>query len=396
MDINENQKAVPKSLRVTLNADMLWDSKDFSEQRQALRSKVAQMLGEVSTSPLHSRIVIGETDSTPDRCITVEAIQSALKKTRFFNEYGRNNIVLKEGTFDCGSNQETCDIFYPFIEKILLYFKDSCHDEWFKGDRDSGILTINRGIQGIIRVTDDVVFMLVEKGMIYPKNQEVEDMFDLIKYYLKPLADYLNSLTNSQRKDLRGYFGGGADTRFWRAFQKSIADIRPDFNPVGLGEYWQNESREFNDETKSMIYEVESKIKEVISDKLIDYFGESWLIKGVPKNIYTRAKVAADEAQYDNISSDGEELDNSIWDFVNLGDCKSIILHGRNWSLFFEGLLVRPEEENLSGGKDPKTDWILRLNTILNKLAREQYSVPLEDYTYVKSIYEWITEILII
>lgn len=70
MDINENQKAVPKSLRVTLNADMLWESPDFSEQRQALRSKIAQMLGEESTSPLNSRIVIGENESTPTRCIS--------------------------------------------------------------------------------------------------------------------------------------------------------------------------------------------------------------------------------------------------------------------------------------------------------------------------------------
>lgn len=54
MDINENQKAVPKSLRVTLNADMLWESKDPNERRQALRSKIAQMLGEEPTSPLLS------------------------------------------------------------------------------------------------------------------------------------------------------------------------------------------------------------------------------------------------------------------------------------------------------------------------------------------------------
>lgn len=95
MDINENQKAVPKSLRVTLNADMLWESADLGEQRQALRSKIAQMLGEEPTSPLHARVVIGENESTPERCITVEAIQSALKKCNFFNAYGKKNVLRK-------------------------------------------------------------------------------------------------------------------------------------------------------------------------------------------------------------------------------------------------------------------------------------------------------------
>ena len=326
MDINENQKAVPKSLRVTLNADMLWESPDFSEQRQALRSKIAQMLGEESTSPLNSRIVIGENESTPTRCITVEAIQSALKKCKFFDSYGKKNVLQKEGTFDCKDNQETCDLFYPFIEKCLLYIRETCLDEWDKGDQDSGMLTMNRGIQAVIRVIDDVVNMLVEKGMIQPKTQALDDMFGLIQYYLKPLTDYINNLNAEQRKDLRGYFGGGADTRFWRAYQKAIADMRPDFVPDGLEEFWQNETKIYNEETKSMLREIESKVKLLISERLGEYFGDSWLIKGLPKNIYTRAKGEADEAMYVHVSSTGEEIDIPIWDYVTLPECKQITM----------------------------------------------------------------------
>lgn len=51
MDINEHQKAVPKTLRVTLDADTLWVSDDYNERRKALRSKLAQMLGERISSP---------------------------------------------------------------------------------------------------------------------------------------------------------------------------------------------------------------------------------------------------------------------------------------------------------------------------------------------------------
>lgn len=395
MDINENQKAVPKSLRVTLNADMLWESPDLSEQRQALRSKIAQMLGEESTSPLQSRVVIGENESTPDRCITVEAIQSALKKTRFFDTYGKKNSLQKEGTFDCRDNQETCDLFYPFIEKCLLYIHESCLQEWERGDRDSGMLTMNRGMQAVIRVIDDIVNMLVEKGMIYPKSQALDDMFGLIQYYLKPLTDYVNVLTPEQRKDLRGYFGGGADTRFWRAYQKAVADARPDFKPEGLDEFWQNETKVYNEETKTMLYEIESKMKDIISGRLEEYFGDSWLIKGLPKNIYTKAKNEADEAIYEHISNDGDEMDIPIWNYVTLAECKPIILNGKNWSLFFEDTFVRPEEVNLVGGKERKTDWILRLCTIMNKLLKESYSVPVDEYSYVQGIHEWIMSILV-
>lgn len=395
MDINENQKAVPKSLRVTLNADMLWESPDLGEQRQALRSKIAQMLGEESTSPLNSRIIIGENESTPTRCITVESLQAALKKCRFFDSYGKKNALQKEGTFDCKDNQETCDLFYPFIEKCLLYIRETCLEEWDKGDSDNGMLTMNRGIQAVVRVIDDVVNMLVEKGMINPKTQALDDMFGLIKYYLKPLTDYINNLNIEQRKDLRGYFGGGADTRFWRAYQKAIADMRPDFTPEGLEEFWQNETKMYNDETVSMIQEIVTKVKLLISERLKDYFGESWLIKGLPKSIYTRAKGEADEAVYIHVTNTGEEIDIPIWDYVTLSECKQIILNGKNWSLFFEDTFVRPEEANITGGKDAKTDWLLRVNSIANKLAKESYGVPVDEYSYVKSVYDWLMGILI-
>lgn len=395
MDINENQKAVPKSLRVTLNADMLWESPDFGEQRQALRSKIAQMLGEEATSPLNSRIVIGENESTLTRCITVEALQLALKKCRFFDSYGKRNALQKDGTFDCKDNQETCDLFYPFIEKCLLYIRESCLDEWDKGDRDSGMLTMNRGIQAVIRIIDDIVNMLVEKGMIHPKTQELDDMFDLIKYYLKPLTDYINNLTLDQRKNLRGYFGGGADTRFWRAYQKAIADMRPDFTPEGLEDFWQNETKIYNEETQDMLSEIVSKVKLLISERLGEYFGDSWLIKGLPKNIYTRAKSEADEAMYVHVSNTGEEIDIPIWDYVTLPECKQIILNGKNWSLFFEDTFVRPEESNITGGKDVKTDWLLKINSISNKLAKESYSVPVDEYSYVKNVYDWLMGILV-
>ena len=55
MQINENQKAVPKNLRNTLNADLLWTSPNLDEQSRALRLRIAQYFGEQKTSPLFGR-----------------------------------------------------------------------------------------------------------------------------------------------------------------------------------------------------------------------------------------------------------------------------------------------------------------------------------------------------
>ena len=185
------------------------------------------------------------------------------------------------------------------------------------------MLTINRGIHGVIRVIDDIVNMLVEKEMINPKTQEVEDMFGLISYYLKPLTTYISVLEAEQRKEIKKVFGGGGDIRFWRAYQKAIAEARPDFKPDGLDEYWLNEAKTFNDTTRIMIGEIENKIKTIISDNLEDYFGDAWLVKGLPRNIYTKAKKMADDRTYDLLFNN-DDAD----DIKSMGFCSAVRLPG--------------------------------------------------------------------
>lgn len=394
MDINENQKSVPKTLRVTLNADMLWESIDYNERRQALRSKVAQMLGEENTSPLLGRVVVGENESSPTRCITVEAIQAALKKCHFFTQFGKKSTIVADGTFDLGDDlQETCDLFYPFLEECLRYVKASTESEWAKGDTNSGILTINRGIQALIRVINDIVDILIDQKTIDPKTMKTEKVFAEVQYYLDPLINYLNDITPEQRKNLRGFFGGGADTRFWRTFQKAIADTRDDFNPEGLQDYWLNQAKTFNDESMKYLREIETIAKERIKKELERSKGENWLITGLPKSVYSRAKKEADDQNYDIIANGSNGGQVTIWDCVTLAECQAVVVYGKNWSELFEKIFTRPLDVKLAGGKDKKTEWFSRLNTINNKLSKASYSVTTDEYTFIKEIFDWLKNI---
>ena len=392
MDINENQKAVPKTLRVTLNADMLWDSSDYNERRQALRSKIAQMFGEEDTSPLLGRVVIGEDEKSLIKCITVEAIQSALKKCDFLTQYGKKNSILHDGSFDVGSNQGTCDLLYPFLEGCLRYIKDNAVDEWERGDSNDGMLTMNRGIQAIIRVINDIVNMLIERKEVSPKLQKTDEIVKQVVFYLDPLIEYLNTLTSKDRKDLRGYFGGGADTRFWRAFQREIARQRPEFQPEGLSEYWENEAKTYNADSITYLREIEVRIKSIIEEKLSMYYGDNWEIKGLPKTIYKHAKGLADERNYDSISSgDGASMV-SIWDCVSLKECKEIVTIGSHWTELFESVLTRPEEIKIAGGKAAKTKWIEQIEVLQNKLNMPSFSVTSSDFDFIRAVYGWLVK----
>lgn len=386
MDINENQKSVSKTLRITLNSDMLWDSPNQNERRDAIRSKIAQMCGEEQSSPLLGRVVIGEDEKNNIKCITIQAIQLALQKCSFFSTFAKNNTIATNGSFDVGDNQATIDRFYPFLEGCFKTVKNECETEWSLGEQ--GILTINRGIQGIIRIINDVVNLLIAQNKLFPLTQDIDDIINEVEYYMSPLLNHINKLTEEQRIELKSFYGGGAENKYLRYFQKVIHDSLTDFNPEGLEEYIENTTKEYNATSKEYIYAIEEKLKDVIAESLQEYYGDKWLIKGLPKTTYKEAEKAASDKNYELLSND-EESDIEPWDCISLSDCKDIVVYSHNWSEIFESIITRPEDLILST-KEQKTEWISTISKEQNKLSKSTYSVPKSSFELKSNIYAWL------
>lgn len=386
MDINENQKSVSKTLRITLNSDMLWDSPNQNERRDAIRSKIAQMCGEEQSSPLLGRVVIGEDEKNNIKCITIQAIQLALQKCDFFTSFSKNNTVVSNGSFDLGENQATIDRFYPFLEGCLKVVKNNCESEWALGEQ--GILTINRGVQGIIRIINDIVNHLIKQNKIFPTTQDIDDMINEVEYYLSPLLNYINKLTEEQRIELKSFYGGGAENKYLRYFQKVIYDSINDFSPDGLAEYIENATKEYNATSKEYISAIEEKLKEVIAEALQKHYGDKWLIKGLPKTTYKNAEKAASDKNYELLSND-EESEIDTWDCISLSDCRDIVTYSHNWSEIFEPIITRPEDQKLPN-KEQKTEWITTISKERNKLAKSTYSIPKVTFEIISSIYVWL------
>lgn len=386
MDINENQKSVSKTLRITLNSDMLWDSPNQNERRDAIRSKIAQMCGEEQSSPLLGRVVIGEDEKNNIKCITIQAIQLALQKCSFFSTFAKNNTIATNGSFDVGDNQATIDRFYPFLEGCFKTVKNECETEWSLGEQ--GILTINRGIQGIIRIINDVVNLLIAQNKLFPLTQDIDDIINEVEYYMSPLLNHINKLTEEQRIELKSFYGGGAENKYLHYFQKVIHDSLTDFNPEGLEEYIENTTKEYKATSKEYIYAIEEKLKDVIAESLQEYYGDKWLIKGLPKTTYKEAEKAASDKNYELLSND-EESDIEPWDCISLSDCKDIVVYSRNWSEIFESIITRPEDLILST-KEQKTEWINTISKEQNKLSKSTYSVPKSSFELISNIYAWL------
>ncbi|MCE4566109.1 DGQHR domain-containing protein [Maribellus sp. CM-23] len=387
MQINENQKAVPKNLQNTLNSDLLWDSENLNDRIRALKLQIAQDLGEDKSSPLYDRVIVGENPKTAVRCITIDSIKIGLDRSNFFGQFSKKEIK-EDGTFFKGDNDSTYDKFFPFIIECFSYIKENLIHEWNQGEADDGFLSINAGIESLLRIFSDIIDHLVKEKIINPKVDKTDHIVTEAIYYLDPLIDYLKHLSGEQRLELKKSYGTGGRARYWRSLQRSINAVRPEFNPNGLAKYWKDEAKTYNEESFKMIRDLETYMKEDFKMRLEENYGEAWFKAGVPKTVYDGANQRASDKNYE-AKTKSEEVE--PWDCLNIIDYRRIATYGKNWSEIFEKFYTKPGEEKLRGGKEAKTNWMQKLEYIRNQNFHS-YSVKVDEYGFLCELNEWLIE----
>lgn len=383
MEINENQKAVPKNLRNTLNADLLLDAEDYNKRRQALRSIIAQRLGEEKDSPLYGRVIIGENKKTEQCCITLDTIDNALKSCNFFSVFEKNAIT-KDGTFDTGSSDITLQRLFTLICGELSFIKENLCEEWEKGEADNGMLTINIGVYALLKILNDIIDSLVEQKKISTKADKIEDIIAMIEPYLVPLVNFYKNITFEERNELRKRYGTGGKIRYWRTLQKVISEEIKEFKPDGMYEWVRDHTMQFNEEAYKKLCDIEYNVKQDFAVSLELKYGVRWQVEGIPMNIYTKASGNATKKNYER-EADQEEI--TLWDCITLADCRAICIYRNNWSDIFEKRYA--DISIKKGDKKKKTEWLVKLNQI--KIQDFSiYSVSEEEYEFINRVYSWI------
>lgn len=182
MQINENQKAVSKDLRNTLDADLLWDSESYIDQIKALKSKIGINLGENKASPSFGKISIGE----DKRVITTEQINLALNRSDFLGKVKKSEIETL-GTFYTGDLDKAYKNISDFLFRSFGYLKDSLEKIW---EQEGNIIVINKGFYAITLLLNDLVNHLKDNGILESLKTS-KSIFEELKTYLDTVIHFL-------------------------------------------------------------------------------------------------------------------------------------------------------------------------------------------------------------
>ncbi len=388
MQINENQKAVPKTLRETLNSDLLWTSDNKKEQLRALCSRISIYLSEEKDSPLFDYISIGE----DNRVLTPGNITSALKKSNMLGIVTKTSIQ-QLGTFYKGDLETAFSRLYEFLRQTFLYLQENLEEEWRLG-KDS-FLFVNKGVYAVIRLLSDIIDHLEFLEDVSTTRDSSTDLASATKPYLDTLIRFVIHLDQETKARFADMKGSTAPDRYWRRFQVVVKDSYPDFSPEGLDDYIKNENRALNVKTFEMIKDIEEYLRVDFKTKLVDRWGEDWAWKkGVPEKVQDDAE---DRMRKKNRTRNKDD-ETQEWDNLNLIHYRSIA--EKNWGYldkdngntkvkFFELHYTKPGEEALR--KEEKTKWWVKINELRNIVSHvSSDQISEEDFDFVLQVHNWL------
>jgi DNA sulfur modification protein DndB len=386
MDVNENQQAVPKNLRNTLNADLLYESEDLREQSKALKLVLAQRLGEDKVSPLYGRVQVGEDTKTPLRCLTIDAVARGLDRGGFIGTFTKTE-VKEIGTFYRGTNDATCDALFEYLVLGIGHVREHLDVQHKLGSADGGFVFINNGIESIIRILGDIVIHLADQDGGYdPRLEDPRKLYEDAVPYLDSMIDELAGLEPAEGLEYRQLYGSGAGTKYWRRLQQAVAEARPEFNPPGLDEYLRDEEKQFNDESRDMIDALEGFMKQDVRKRLQDKFGAEYFKSGVPRNLRVEAGKLMVERNADRLP--GQEMEE--WDCLYLVNYRDLMIQTQElWQELFEKRYTPPGDENKSGGWKARTSWIAAVNDLRNDVSHQR-TVSVEGHDFLTTLHTWL------
>ncbi len=385
MQINENQQAVSKSLRNTLNADLLWESEDYRERARALRLSIAQHLGEQKSSPLYDRVIIGENQRTKLRCITIDAISNGLNRGNFIGTFVKAG-AKSQGTFYAGNNEATAKRLTPFLEGALAYVRDGLENQWKIGGAEGGFVFMNNGVEALITLLSDIVDHVRQHEGVDPLNASTGDVVKACEPFLDALIEHMEDVSPEAGSEYRKLYGTGGVTTYYRRLQQTVRDARPVFNPAGLDDWINAQNKQFITEATSIVHDIEEFFKTDIRSRLKDEYDSDWWDKGVPRAVRKSTSTTALEHNLDRESSEHLE----VWDCMYLIDYQAVLADKHDvWQRRFEKRYTMPGDENLSGTWKKKVGWINDLNDVRKKVSHAR-GISEENYGFLTDLRAWL------
>jgi len=380
MDINQNQKAVSPSLRLTLEEDLYWNADRVDSRLKALRSGIIKELAEDINGPLYGKISIGEDSSE----LAFRPFATALVRCGLL-PVAKGNNYIPETTEPSFYNINKLDHNKEMLvcKKKVVEFINLCYgyveEEYSEIFENENYVISNRGTYAFISLIGSLNRFEFELKTIR-KNSTPEERFYVIKKYLSALLNSLKVLKKEDKESMLSSYGSGADTRWFRFYQSLINDHFSEYEPIELVDWKERQDEELQNEGRKYGVEIEKKIKKLVLYKIKTLFGENWdlEINSIKRDCNDRA-----EKEMERLYKEGLGKKEIPWtEMFNINDYKAIITKywtkepeseedKQSFKTFHQDFSIDVGVSDTFNSKADRIKWISYFNSYRNLWAHE-------------------------
>ncbi|MDQ7019591.1 MAG: DGQHR domain-containing protein, partial [Robiginitomaculum sp.] len=397
MDINQNQKAVSPTLRITLEEDLYWNSPRLDSRMKALRSSIIRKLGGDATGPLFGMISLGEdkADLTA-KPFADSLLRSGLlpeaTRTKFKEGTGRTSLYNTNNHEHIKEMESTRRRVVDFVNQCYQFAETNCSD---KHDLLRTYILSNRGTYAFISLLGSLNTYETGKGNV-AVGTTTEERFSVVEKYLHALFVALEDIAPELEQLLTGKLGSGAETTWFRSFQGLVNERFADYEPPGLTDWRERQDKAIQNEGREVGTAIERHMKGFIIKTLKALFDENWDIEiGAIKR---QCQNRAEEQMEKNYKEDLGRHEIPWTDQFGLSDYKSII--EKYWGKAPEDAaddyqtLERHFSIDIGHGFNSKAErlrWLSKFISLRNLWAHEgtkEKGLNREEVEFLKRIHE--------
>ena len=381
--INHKQKSVPKSLLVSLLADIRMGDANPLTALTALGSAIVRELERVKSSPFSGRFAVHGIPPGPNQNLTIPEVVNGLRRSGLIGK--RAGKILTAGPLSGTTDNDTVERAASILSAYFEEARTANLSRWEAG-RDA-FVSVNPGVRAHLVIISEVVKYLSYKKGIDFELMPADEFSQHIIEFCSPIFDYLkNASDDDVRSKFSRKFGEGGVKEYGYHLMQILSTTHHDFGPEEFQRWVEQSTSEKIDEVNQFLMKLAERLTNYVIDTL--------------KEIHGTHRLASDEQAFWEIGVESERIRRNAYEaqlkdkkrrrpkeaYLNIVDLSDIVKQKNNWD-HFEHVFNNPCIDERSGQKY-YLGWIHQFNELRNIAAHKNQlkTYADEDLEFV----EWL------
>ncbi|HXC39547.1 MAG TPA: DGQHR domain-containing protein [Burkholderiales bacterium] len=380
--INHKQKSVPRSVIVSLQADLKWGSDDPKERLSALSSRLVKTLNSDPTSPFFQRFSVQGVVAKENQSLTMPEVVQGLNKSGLL---GRNihKGVLSPGPLSGSVDDETNDRARRVINGYFGRLREANIERWEAARR--AFISTNPGIRAQLLLLAEIIRYL-KKGDVEPQLLDEDTLLKHILKTAQPVFDFIETAPDEDIYDkFSRKFGEGGVREYGDNLTELVLGKFPDFGSEEFKSRLAKRSDDRAKQTDQDVIQLHKDITDYVFKVLKRQFGTAIGKSG--QMAYWEKGVESPKIKQDayaRMLQDGSK--HPMEAYVDVLHLKEIVAQKATWPLFESVFNIPMKGE--AKGKAHYVGWLARFNE-LRRIPAHSSGVRTyeeEDYEFMKHI----------